>query len=191
MVSWTLNVRGPSYLGLTRSISRLLMPWLLTSPGHQQPPYWLYRICRSFSYLRKCLSTCFKSMWRNGIRCKYMFMFPQKKIARKGIYQYIASMVSVVVVSHGLLQSCIVRVQRQYHVMFVISDFDGDCDGSVFQLELGITTFGTLKQQGIASGWRLDYHDVQSKFLSDVSTQLSIHQLLIQYGGKTRATSKQ
>ena len=50
----TLNVRGRSYLGLTRSISWLLMPWLLTSPGHQQPWYWLYRICRSFSYLRKC-----------------------------------------------------------------------------------------------------------------------------------------
>ena len=50
----TLSVRGPSYLGLTRSISWLLMPWLLTSPGHQQPWYWLYRICRSFSYLRKC-----------------------------------------------------------------------------------------------------------------------------------------
>ena len=50
----TLNVRGPSYPGLTRSISWLLMPWLLTSPGHQQPWYWLYRICRSFSYLRKC-----------------------------------------------------------------------------------------------------------------------------------------
>ena len=50
----TLKVRGPSYLGLTRSISWLLMPWLLTSPGHQQPWYWLNRICRSFSYLRKC-----------------------------------------------------------------------------------------------------------------------------------------
>ena len=50
----SLNVRGPSYLGLTRSISWLLMPWLLTSPGHQQPWYWLYRICRSFSYSRKC-----------------------------------------------------------------------------------------------------------------------------------------
>ena len=49
----TLNVRGPSYLGLTRSISWLLMPWLLTLPGHQQPWYWLYRICRSLSYLRK------------------------------------------------------------------------------------------------------------------------------------------
>ena len=48
----TLNVRGPSYLDLTRSISWLLMPWLLTSPGHQQPWYWLYRICSSFSYLR-------------------------------------------------------------------------------------------------------------------------------------------
>ena len=33
----TVNVRGPSYLGLTRSISWLLMPWLLASPGHQQP----------------------------------------------------------------------------------------------------------------------------------------------------------
>ena len=44
---------GPSYLGLTRSISWLLMPWLLTLPGHQQSWYWLYRICRSFSCLRK------------------------------------------------------------------------------------------------------------------------------------------
>ena len=49
----TLNVRGPSYLGLTRSISWLPMPWLLTSPGHQQPWYWLCSICRSWSYLRK------------------------------------------------------------------------------------------------------------------------------------------
>ena len=49
----TLNTRGPSYLGLTRSISWLLMPGLLTSPGHQQPWYWLYKICRSCSYLRK------------------------------------------------------------------------------------------------------------------------------------------
>ena len=28
---------GPNYFSLTRSISWLLMPWLLTSPGHQQP----------------------------------------------------------------------------------------------------------------------------------------------------------
>ena len=49
----TLNVRGPSYLGLTRSISWPLMPWLLTSPGHQQPLYWLCRIGRFLSYLRK------------------------------------------------------------------------------------------------------------------------------------------
>ena len=49
----TLNVRGPSYLGLTRSISWLLMPWLLTSPGHQQPWYWLCRIGRFLSYLKK------------------------------------------------------------------------------------------------------------------------------------------
>ena len=39
--SWTLCVRGPSYLGLIRSISWLLMPWLLASPGHQQSWYWV------------------------------------------------------------------------------------------------------------------------------------------------------
>ena len=49
----TLNVRGPSYLGLTRSISWLLLPWLLTSPVHQQPWYWLCRIGGFLSYLRK------------------------------------------------------------------------------------------------------------------------------------------
>ena len=49
----TLNVPGPSYLGLTRSISWLLMPWLLASPGHQQPWCWLCRIGRFLSYLRK------------------------------------------------------------------------------------------------------------------------------------------
>ena len=48
-----LNVLGLSHLGLTRSISWLLMPWLLSSPGHQQPWYWLCRIGRFLSYLRK------------------------------------------------------------------------------------------------------------------------------------------
>ena len=48
-----INMRGPSYLDLTRSISWLLMPWLLTSPGHQQPWCWICRIGRFLSYLRK------------------------------------------------------------------------------------------------------------------------------------------
>ena len=49
----TLNVWGPIYLGLTRPISWLLMPWRRKETGHQQPWYWLCRICRSWSYLRK------------------------------------------------------------------------------------------------------------------------------------------
>ena len=87
MIDWKLYKLGPSYLGLTRSISWLLMPWLLTSPGYQQPWYWLYRMCRSFSYLRKDFKycTCVKSMWRNDIKCKYMFMFPLKNLACKGL----------------------------------------------------------------------------------------------------------
>ena len=49
-------VRGPCYFGLTRSISWLLMPWLLTSPGHLQPWYLLCRIGRFLSYLMKDLN---------------------------------------------------------------------------------------------------------------------------------------
>ena len=81
----TLNVRGPNYLGLTRSIS-----WLLVSPGHQQPWYCLCKICRSLSYPRKDFkpwdsSTWVLSMWRNDIKCKYLFMFPLQNLARKGL----------------------------------------------------------------------------------------------------------
>ena len=32
------------YGRITMSIPWMLMPWLLASPGHQQPRYWLYRI---------------------------------------------------------------------------------------------------------------------------------------------------
>ena len=81
--SLTLNVQGPSYLGFTRSISWLLLPWLFTSPGHQQPWYWLCRKCRPWSYLRKDFK--YLSMWSNDIKWKYMIMFPLKNLARKGL----------------------------------------------------------------------------------------------------------
>ena len=52
----TLNVRGPGYFRLTRSVPWLLMSGLLTSSGHQQPWYWLCKIGRFLSYLRKDLN---------------------------------------------------------------------------------------------------------------------------------------
>ena len=33
----------------------------------------------------RILSTCVISMWSNEIKCKYMFMFPLRKLARKGL----------------------------------------------------------------------------------------------------------
>ena len=77
VIDLTLNMRGPSFLGLTRSISWLLMPWLLTSPEHQQPWYWLYRICRSFSYLGKGF--------------KYMCQINVEEWHKMQIYVYIPS----------------------------------------------------------------------------------------------------
>ena len=52
----TLDVRGLSYLGLPRSNIMAVVSWLLTSPGHQQPWYWLCRIGRFLSYLRNDLN---------------------------------------------------------------------------------------------------------------------------------------
>ena len=53
LLSIILDVRAPSYLLLTRSISWLLMTWLLPSPGHQHPWYWFCRIGTSLSYTGK------------------------------------------------------------------------------------------------------------------------------------------
>ena len=61
------------------------MPWRLASPGHQQPWYWFCRIGRSLSYSRRNFTTCVWLMWRNDIKCEYMFMFPLKNLARKGL----------------------------------------------------------------------------------------------------------
>ena len=57
-----LGPHQPRYIRLTLyhgcwcqayTVSWLLMSWLLTSPGHQQPWYWLCRRGRFLSYLRK------------------------------------------------------------------------------------------------------------------------------------------
>ena len=43
-----LLITKPKYSRLTASRPWLLLPWLLVSPGHQQPWYWLCRINRFF-----------------------------------------------------------------------------------------------------------------------------------------------
>ena len=61
-ISWhlslTLNVRGPSYLGLTRTISWLLMPWLLRSPGRKG-----LRLVSGWGWC-VCVCVC---MWGGGV----------------------------------------------------------------------------------------------------------------------------
>ena len=69
----TCNIWRPSYPELTRSLSWFLMPWLLESPGHQHPWYWLCRIGKSLFYLKKDFN-CVHSLWsmqRIDINCKY------------------------------------------------------------------------------------------------------------------------
>ena len=53
LVFSTFNMLGENQPGLTGPISWLLMPWLLSSPDYQQPWYWICKLGKSFSYMRK------------------------------------------------------------------------------------------------------------------------------------------
>ena len=81
--SWllTLNVWGPSYHGLTRSISWLPMPWSRQDISSHDIDYIEY-VGPSLTWGR-ILYTCVISMWSNNTKCKYMFMFPLKNLAHK------------------------------------------------------------------------------------------------------------
>ena len=57
-VIWSTECNNPQRAGIELmrfNIVNILfeMPWLLASPGHQQPWHWLCRIDRSLSYRRK------------------------------------------------------------------------------------------------------------------------------------------
>ena len=57
------------------------MPWLFASPGHQHSWYWLCRI----SIWGRISTTCVMLIWRNDIKCKYMFLVPLKNLACEGL----------------------------------------------------------------------------------------------------------
>ena len=80
----TLNVRGMSYLGLTRSISCWWPGSLCRQDISSHDIDYVEYVAAGLTWGR-ILSTCVISMWSNDIKCKYMFMFPLKNLARKGL----------------------------------------------------------------------------------------------------------
>ena len=91
----TLNVRGPSYLGLSRSIS-------LRRQGICYVEYVLVLLEEGF------LSTCVRSIWSNDIKCKYMFVFPLHNLARKELTCAVPlwSIVSYLYLQHWSASGC-------------------------------------------------------------------------------------
>ena len=80
---WTLLLLGPIFSGQTRSISWLLMPWLLASPSHQHHDL-DHMQCRYSCLLQVSFSTiCDISVSRNDAECKCSFyVFSERFIAR-------------------------------------------------------------------------------------------------------------
>ena len=91
-----VNVRGPSYPGLTRSISCLLMPWILTSQGHQHPWYWLFKIHSYLSSMRNVFQLPLSYQYQGMIEivstwlcfCWKNYGLVSRAIEFKGVDQY-------------------------------------------------------------------------------------------------------
>ena len=56
------------------------MPWLLVSPGHQQPLY-LYRINHACLLQGRVSTTCSISLLNNDWKFKWIFMFPKNEFS--------------------------------------------------------------------------------------------------------------
>ena len=81
----TLNVRGPSFLGLTRSISLLLMTGSLRRQDISSHDIDNVEYVGPGLTWGRILSTSVISMWSNDIKCKYLFIFTLQNLARKGL----------------------------------------------------------------------------------------------------------
>ena len=70
------------YFDQTRSVSWLLVPWILPSLGHQQSQYWLCSIYRALPSMRRNSAVCFISVSRNDekYKCVSLFFFLQFSI---------------------------------------------------------------------------------------------------------------
>ena len=65
---------------LPESISWLLIPWFLASPGHQHPWYWLCRIGKFVSYMRKDSKCLYLLTVEEWYKLKINVYFPSEKL---------------------------------------------------------------------------------------------------------------
>ena len=97
--------------------SWLLMPWLLVSPGHQQPWYWLCDVGRSLSYSRKdfnCLHRLILDGWSNH-KCMSMFLLKNLADKNHGISP------TVITTWQGRFLSSVCNYQRRKGHEYVIT----------------------------------------------------------------------
>ena len=63
-------------------------------------------------------TSCVMSMWRNDIKCKYMFLFPLKKLARKGLITALwTTILPIISDSSNENPSMSVRTSRNYYIL--------------------------------------------------------------------------
>ena len=82
-------LQGPSYPGYTKSISWLLMSWILASPGHHRSWYWMCKLVMFLSYMREDFHTIVVFVWSNYIDCRYISCFLCCGMYLKGVHRSI------------------------------------------------------------------------------------------------------
>ena len=116
-------LQGPSYLGYAKSVSWLLMSWILASSGHHLSWHWICKLCMFLSYMREDFHTIVVFVWRNYIDCRYISCFLCCGMHLKGAHCSILPdtiTISIYVIStemKWMKSACVsqVNVQRMMH----------------------------------------------------------------------------
>ena len=95
----------------------ILMPWLLASPGYQQQSYWLCKINRSLSSIRKDFNYVYHHNVEKLVKMQICFMFAKISSAQELIYDnpgpYILYwlVTSILLMCLGCSSRCLYRLQ--------------------------------------------------------------------------------
>ena len=116
----TLVVLNLEYCSTARSLSWLLMPWLLTSPGHQHPQYWLYRMnellsstIKNFNYLCHLSDEKWQQIQLDMSTARQRLKSPQS-LSGTSSHPTMVTLVNIMVMN-GWLTSFLFHVNRPSH----------------------------------------------------------------------------
>ena len=103
------------------------MPWLLASPGISSHDIDYIEYVGPHLTCGGIVRTCVVSMWKNDIKCKYMFMFTLKNLACKGVWCILYQRINVQYFWSLLWLSKVFTNGRRHYICDIFSHWLSIC----------------------------------------------------------------